>query len=33
LLLLSILPSQIGAMLRRTTTVMPEMGVPPELQS
>ena len=31
-MLLSILPTEIGAMLRRTGP-MPEMGVPPELQS
>lgn len=31
LLLLSILPSELGAMLRRRVE-MPEMGVPPELQ-
>lgn len=34
LMLLSVLPSQIGAMLRRSAaSPMPEMGVPPELQS
>ena len=32
LMLLSILPTEIGAMLRRAVP-MPEMGVPPELQS
>lgn len=31
LMLLSILPSELGAMLRRSQQ-MPEMGVPPELQ-
>ena len=32
-MLLSILPSELGAMLRRAPATSPEMGVPPELQS
>jgi hypothetical protein len=32
-MLLSILPSELGAMLRRAPANAPEMGVPPELQS